>query len=96
MSDASKTLIFGSILRAFLGTFEGGIVSMTDDIVAASIEVFATIARDLLPTPSKSHYTFNLRDLAKVPPHHLPSKEEGMALTLSPFLTHYCRSFKGC
>ena len=35
MSDSSKSLIFGSILRSFLATFEGGIVSMTDDIVAA-------------------------------------------------------------
>ena len=66
MSDDSKTLIFGSILRNFLSTFENGLVTMTDDIVAASIDVFATIVKELLPTPSKSHYTFNLRDLAKV------------------------------
>lgn len=66
MSDSSKALIFGTILRNFLLSFEGNIVSLSDDIVRASIEVFATIARDLLPTPSKSHYTFNLRDLAKV------------------------------
>lgn len=66
MSDASKAIIFGTILRAFLTPFDGGIVTMTDDIVNSSIEIFSTIVRDLLPTPSKSHYTFNLRDLAKV------------------------------
>jgi dynein heavy chain len=66
MSDASKALIFGAILRNFLSACDGGVDRMTDDIVSASIQVFATIAKDLLPTPSKSHYTFNLRDLAKV------------------------------
>ncbi len=32
----------------------------------ASIEVYKTVCASLLPTPSKSHYTFNLRDLSKV------------------------------
>lgn len=35
-------------------------------MVDATIEVFNTITRELLPTPQKSHYTFNLRDIAKV------------------------------
>ena len=30
------------------------------------IGVYNAITTQLLPTPSKSHYTFNLRDLSKV------------------------------
>eukprot|EP00606_Chrysophyceae_sp_TOSAG23-5_P000662 GSChrysophyteH2.ASY1.ANO1.84.1 assembled CDS len=43
-----------------------GLTTMTEKIVHASIDVFDTIVEVLLPTPSKSHYTFNLRDLAKI------------------------------
>lgn len=39
---------------------------LSSAVVDATIEVFNTITRELLPTPQKSHYTFNLRDMAKV------------------------------
>ena len=66
MSENSKVNIFGSILRAFLTNFEGGLVTMTDSVVMGSLHIFDKICAELLPTPSKSHYTFNLRDLAKI------------------------------
>ncbi len=37
-----------------------------DTLVKATIKVYTTITTELLPTPAKSHYTFNLRDLSKV------------------------------
>ncbi|MEW5311652.1 MAG: hypothetical protein WDW38_003348 [Sanguina aurantia] len=35
-------------------------------LVAASLEVYEQAQLTLLPTPTKSHYTFNLRDVSKV------------------------------
>jgi hypothetical protein len=39
---------------------------LAEPLVAASVELYRTVARELLPTPSKSHYLFNTRDLAKL------------------------------
>jgi dynein heavy chain, axonemal len=66
MSKESTSRIFGLILGDFLGRCEGGLAQYTEKIVHASIDIFDTIVLELLPTPSKSHYTFNLRDLAKI------------------------------
>ncbi len=38
---------------------------IADSVVNASIDVYQRIMEDLLPTPKKSHYVFNLRDLSK-------------------------------
>ena len=60
--------IFSTITGSFISAnFQGEeYAALVKPIVEATIEVYGTIARELLPTPAKSHYTFNLRDLAKV------------------------------
>ena len=66
-SDQSLTLIFSSILSGFLETkFEPEVKKMCSGTVAATIEMYSRISAELLPTPAKFHYTFNLRDISKV------------------------------
>ena len=65
-SDSALTVIFSSILSGFLGKFEPEIQKMVAGTVAATIEVYSKISQELLPTPAKFHYTFNLRDISKV------------------------------
>ncbi|RMC00001.1 hypothetical protein DUI87_23409 [Hirundo rustica rustica] len=65
MDDSSKKKIFTTIL----GSWMAGAVAVKDlnePLVDATISVYMTITSQLLPTPAKSHYTFNLRDLSKV------------------------------
>jgi dynein heavy chain len=66
-SDQSLTLIFNSILEGFLSSkFEPEVKKMCGGVVAATIEMYSRISEELLPTPAKFHYTFNLRDISKV------------------------------
>ncbi|KAF5829736.1 dynein heavy chain and region D6 of dynein motor-domain-containing protein [Dunaliella salina] len=67
MSDQSVNRIFTTILGAFFRRyFNEEIQGMNQSLLAATIQIYNTIRTEMLPTPSKSHYTFNLRDLAKV------------------------------
>lgn len=43
-----------------------GLETLSYSIVKSTIDIYFKISNDLLPTPSKCHYTFNLRDVAKV------------------------------
>jgi len=66
--EESLNLIFKSILGGFLKAyaFKGEVAALTDNVVGATLDIYNKISAELLPTPAKSHYTFNLRDVSKV------------------------------
>ena len=68
--------IFSTILAWHLKDFAGDAKVLKEPIVSGTIQIYETITAELLPTPAKSHYTFNLRDLAKVFQGILQSKKE--------------------
>lgn len=49
----------------FLADFSDSISRLADPIANASVKIYLRIVKELLPTPDKSHYVFNLRDLSK-------------------------------
>eukprot|EP00002_Diphylleia_rotans_P013196 TRINITY_DN2570_c0_g1_i1.p1 TRINITY_DN2570_c0_g1~~TRINITY_DN2570_c0_g1_i1.p1 ORF type:complete len:3210 (-),score=627.88 TRINITY_DN2570_c0_g1_i1:227-9145(-) len=61
--DANLKRIYGSILTRSLKTTPS---AFQDAIVAATLDIYRTITAQLLPTPAKSHYLYNTRDLSRV------------------------------
>ncbi|XP_070429815.1 dynein axonemal heavy chain 6 isoform X4 [Equus przewalskii] len=64
-SEHSLKQIFQAILNGFLSDFPPAVKQTASNIVEASVEIYNRMSVDLLPTPAKSHYVFNLRDLSK-------------------------------
>lgn len=56
---------FQAILNGFLGDFPQAVRACVAPIVGAASEIYSRMSSDFLPTPAKSHYVFNLRDLSK-------------------------------
>ena len=67
LSTQSMRLIFTSILRGYFDLKEDpGLSLQAEDIIKATVDIYENSITTFLPTPSKCHYTFNLRDLSKV------------------------------
>ncbi|KAI9197259.1 dynein heavy chain and region D6 of dynein motor-domain-containing protein [Polychytrium aggregatum] len=65
-SEPSLHKIFETIINQKLQDFEEDIKPLGDIMARATIEIYHTIVAQLLPTPAKIHYLFNLRDISKV------------------------------
>ncbi|NXX67841.1 DYH1 protein, partial [Spizella passerina] len=109
MDDSSKRKIFSNILGSWMDGFLGeksyrnpvpgadAVKDLNEPLVDATISVYTTITSQLLPTPAKSHYTFNLRDLSKVFQGMLmvePGKVENKEHLLRLWYHESCRVFR--
>ncbi|KAL7754356.1 hypothetical protein RI367_000337 [Sorochytrium milnesiophthora] len=67
-SERTMTAIFQHILDGHLKAtdFSEGIRQLSSSLVAATMSIYQWSVAHLLPTPAKSHYTFNLRDFSRV------------------------------
>ena len=66
MPDDIVTQIFSSLLTYYFRKFPENARGLVMKTTQACLSVFECAKNKLLPTPSKSHYTFNLRDIWKV------------------------------
>jgi dynein heavy chain len=68
VSDDTLRQIFGTILTWHVdhNRFPAAVRALCPSIISATLEVYSRSMQQLLPTPQKSHYTFNLRDFARV------------------------------
>ncbi|KAJ1555349.1 Dynein heavy chain 7, axonemal [Nowakowskiella sp. JEL0078] len=66
--DMTMGRIFSSVLDWHFGRLEflEEIKGMSQSLVDATTSIYKWAVLNLLPTPAKTHYTFNLRDFAKV------------------------------
>jgi dynein heavy chain len=98
MEDASKQKIFSVILQSWIRDCPNDDVKgLCELVVKNTIDVYNTITTQLLPTPAKIHYTFNLRDLSKVFQGILmakPDKIENEAEIIRLWYHENCRIFQ--
>eukprot|EP00605_Chrysophyceae_sp_TOSAG23-4_P000859 GSChrysophyteH1.ASY1.ANO1.950.1 assembled CDS len=80
---ALETYGFYDVSPRFIKAMHTIFTSIVRGYMNINVDIYMRIQKELLPTPSKSHYTFNLRDLSKVfqgllmvHPKHLETKEK--------------------
>ncbi|XP_051515044.1 dynein axonemal heavy chain 12-like [Myxocyprinus asiaticus] len=80
-SDETMVRIFSNVVAFYLRTndFPPDCFTLGNQIVTATLEVYKKAIESLLPTPAKSHYTFNLRDFSRVVQGCLLLRKESLA-----------------
>jgi dynein heavy chain len=67
-SQRSVENIYGAILEHLFNPkkYSTNVINMRPFLIDATISIWDAVRRRLLPTPTKFHYSFNIRDLASV------------------------------
>jgi dynein heavy chain len=79
--DNAMTTIFTKILNwhVMCKNFNESFKKVIPKLVAGTLAIYKGAMQNLLPTPSKSHYVFNLRDFARVVQGLCLSEPEGIS-----------------
>uniref|UniRef100_H3B7G7 Dynein axonemal heavy chain 12 n=1 Tax=Latimeria chalumnae TaxID=7897 RepID=H3B7G7_LATCH len=79
-SDETMVRIFSNIVSFYLrnNEFPPDYFTVGNQIVNGTLEIYKKAMENLLPTPAKSHYTFNLRDFSRVIQGCLMIKKESV------------------
>eukprot|EP00930_Biecheleria_cincta_P014239 TRINITY_DN1233_c0_g1_i1.p1 TRINITY_DN1233_c0_g1~~TRINITY_DN1233_c0_g1_i1.p1 ORF type:complete len:4262 (-),score=887.85 TRINITY_DN1233_c0_g1_i1:333-13118(-) len=96
-SVESITQMFTVITSYFFSFFDESVRNLIPSAITSTIAVFKQALADLLPTPSKSHYLFNLRDIWKVflGMCSLSSKKSNNPQTVARCWSHECQRIFG-
>uniref|UniRef100_A0A094ZX25 Dynein heavy chain 7, axonemal n=1 Tax=Schistosoma haematobium TaxID=6185 RepID=A0A094ZX25_SCHHA len=67
-NDETMTRIFSTLMNIYIRSqeFSSEYITVGQIIVSSTLEVYKAAIENLLPTPAKSHYLFNLRDFSRV------------------------------
>lgn len=66
LKESQIKRIFGSMINQKLQDFEEEVKPIGDIMTQATIELYTAVVQRFLPTPTKIHYLFNLRDISRV------------------------------
>ncbi|PAA47942.1 hypothetical protein BOX15_Mlig003862g8 [Macrostomum lignano] len=67
-NDDTMIRIFTALMNTYMKTqgFTSDFLAIGSTIVHSTMEVYKAAIKNLLPTPAKSHYVFNLRDFSRI------------------------------
>lgn len=66
LNGSTVNEIFSVLVQSYLRKFNDPIKNMLQTLIGSVLSFYNQVKVTMLPTPAKSHYTFNLRDIWKV------------------------------
>ncbi|KAG7199558.1 hypothetical protein KM043_014169 [Ampulex compressa] len=96
-SKETLDYIYISILSGHLEVFDENVQAIAGNLVEITLELYQIITAELLPTPSKFHYIFNMRDLSRIMagllqshPNYIPTVKQFVRLWRNEFARVIC------
>ncbi|KAJ3097104.1 Dynein heavy chain 10, axonemal [Phlyctochytrium planicorne] len=64
--EQSLVRIYSSIIEGHTAIFNEDVKTFAKKLTGITLKLYSEVAKNLMPTPSKFHYIFNLRDISRV------------------------------